>query len=401
MTQFASRNEFFFKCGRTLEVLILVLLAGFACTPPADPQSEPETLVEKLYAEAKAAEAAGDLASACAKYETILQVSPRLGAAYNNLGALYIRQREYQKAAAVLEKGLKIDPKMPSASALLGVSLYEMGEFTKARTPLEAALRSNPKDDNAELFLANDLIKLDELILAAEHLRKLSQRQPNNSEIWYLLGKVHMKLSEAALIKLNSIDPNSVWAHEISGEMMESMENHDGALLEYKKAVELAPHQPGTHYLLGNDYWALKMWEPAIEQFHLELENDPSNCQARWKMGNIMVEEHAEPEKALAEIDKALTLCPNLMQARVDRARVLLDLDRPAEAVTELDSAEKADPAEPSIHFVLSKAYRALGKTEQAQAELKLFSKLQENGRTSTTDRARQVMQEKEASPPH
>lgn len=384
-----------------MQALVFVLLACLAYTPSAAPQSEPETQVEKLYAEAKAAEAAGDLTAASTKYEAILQISPRLGAAYNNLGALYIKEREYQKAAAVLEKGLKIDPKMPSASALLGVSLYEMAEYTRARTALESALRSNPKDDNAELFLANDLIKLDELTLAADHLRKLAQRQPNNSEIWYLLGKVHMKLSEEALIKLNSIDPNSVWAHEISGEMMESMENHDGALLEYKKAVELAPHQPGTHYLLGNDYWALKMLEPAIEQFKLELENDPWNCQARWKIGNILVDEHAEPEQALAEIDKALALCPNLMQARVDRARVVLDLDRPAEAVAELEIAEKADPAEPSIHFVLAKAYRALGKTQQAQAEMKLFSKLEESARTSTTERAKQFMQEKAAAPPN
>ena len=384
-----------------LEALGLVLLACLAYTPPAAPQSEPETQVENLYAEAKAAETAGDLITATTKYEAILQVSPRLGAAYNNLGALYIKQRDYQKAAAVLEKGLKIDPKMPSASALLGVSLYEMGEYTKARTALESALRSNPKDDNAELFLANDLIKLDELTHAADHLGKLAQRQPNNSEIWYLLGKVYMKLSEQALIKLNSIDPDSVWAHEISGEMMESMENHDGALLEYKKAVELAPHQPGTHYLLGNDYWALKMWEPALKQFHLELENDPWNCQARWKIGNILEEQQAEPEQALAEIDKALALCPNLMQARVDRARVLLKLERPAEAVAELEIAEKADPAEPSIHFWLAQAYRATGKTQAAQAELKLFSKLEETARTTATERARQFMQEKAAAPPN
>ncbi|MGB7844464.1 MAG: tetratricopeptide repeat protein [Candidatus Acidiferrum sp.] len=357
--------------------------------------------MEKLYDEAKAAEAAGDLAAATTKYEAILNASPRLGAAYNNLGAIYVRQREYQKAAAVLEKGLKVDSKMPSASALLGIALYEMGEYTKARQHLENALRGNPKDDNAALFLANDLIKLDQLTLAANRLRELSQRQPDNPEIWYLLGKVHMKLSEQALVKLNAIDQNSVWAHEISGEMMESMGNYDGALLEYRKAVEIAPQQPGTHYLLGNDYWLLKMWDPATEQFRLELQNDPANCQAQWKIGNILLEQRAEPEQALAEIAKALTHCPNLMQARVDRARSLLKLDRPQEAVTDLEAAGKSDPTEPSIHFWMAQAYRALGKTQAAQAELKLFGKLEESARTSTADRAQRVMREKEIAPPN
>ena len=130
--------------------------------------------MQGLYVDAKAAEARGDLAGAAAHYESLLQIAPRLAPAYNNLGSLYLRQREYKKAAAVLEKGLKIDPKMSSASALLGVVLYELGDYAGARRNLEFALRANPKDNNAELFLANDLIKLGEFERAADHLRQLS-----------------------------------------------------------------------------------------------------------------------------------------------------------------------------------------------------------------------------------
>jgi len=355
--------------------------------------------VQELYAQAKAAESRGDLAAAALTYESLLQVSPRLTPAYNNLGSLYVRLREYKKATTVLERGLKIDPKMSSASALLGIARYEMADYAGARTSLEAALSRNSKDDNAELFLANALIKLGELDLAAGHLRKLSQRQPANQEIWYLLGKVHMKLSEQALSKLNEIDANSVWAHEISGEIMESMKNYDGALIEYKKAVEMAPQQAGTHYLLGNAYWSLRMWDAASEQFRAELANDPGNCLAQWKLGNIVLEQRGDPAEALADAQKALDICPNLMSARVDRARALVKLDRPAEAVRDLEAAEKADPAEPSTHFLLAQAYRALGKTQEAQAEMKLFSKLEERARAATAERAKQLLQEKEKQP--
>src|SRR5258708_968041 len=210
-------------------------------------------------------QAQGDLTGASAKYEKLLQIAPNLSAAYNNLGALYLQQREYKKAVAVLEKGLKLDPKMTSASALLGISLYETRDYANARRYLELALRANPKDDNAELFLCNDLIKLGELVAAAAHLRMLSERQPQNQEIWYLLSKVHMKLSEQALSRLNAIDPDSAYSHQISGEVMESMKNFDGAILEYKKAVELAPQQPGTHYRLGNAYSVIHVLEPAGE----------------------------------------------------------------------------------------------------------------------------------------
>jgi tetratricopeptide (TPR) repeat protein len=355
--------------------------------------------VQKLHDEARAAEAHGDLAGAVSNYEALLQIAPRLGPAYNNLGSLYLQQREFKKAAAILEKGLKVDPKMSSASALLGIALYEMGDYAGARRNLDAALRANPKDNNAELFLANDLIKLGEFKRAADHLYQLSLRQPENQEIWYLLGKVHMRLSEQALSKLNEINPDSVWVHEISGEVMESMKNFDGALIEYKKAVEMAPNHAGTHYLLGNAYWSLNMWDAATEQFRAELANDPAHCQAQWKIGNSILEQHGDTAEALKEVQKALDTCPDLIAARVDRARALLKLDRPAEAVKDLEAAEKADPAEASTHFLLGQAYRALGKTAEAQAEMKIFSQLEESARAKTAERAKQILEEKSKEP--
>lgn len=385
--------------------LLCLLLVGFALLFSSDSvlaQSDAganDPRVSKLYGDAKAAEARGDFAAAAASYESLLEVAPRLAPAYNNLGSLYLRQRQYKKAAAVLEKGLKIDPKMASASALLGIALYELGEYAEAGRNLESALRANPKDNNAELFLANDLIKLGKFEQAAEHLRQLSQRQPENQEVLYLLGKVHMKLSEEALTKLNALDANSVWVHEISGEVMESMKNYDGALLEYKKAVEVAPLQAGTHFHLGNAYWSLNMWDAATEQFRAELANDPSNCTAQWKIGNIVLEQHGDSAEALKEVQKALDACPDLMEARVDRARALIKLERHAEAVKDLEAAVKADPGEASTHFLLAQAYRAVGRTQQAQAEMKVFSKLEESARAKTAERAKEVLQEKSKEP--
>ena len=399
----AARPDSIGDCrGRFLRLHLFFLLVVTTAAPAIRAQSTSTTndpRVQQLYAEAKSAEAQGNLPGAAAKYEELLQVAPRLGPAYNNLGALYLRQREYQKAAAILEKGLKIDPKMSSASALLGVSLYEMGDYAGARAKLETALRANPKDDNAELFLANDLLKLGDFDAAATHLSHLSTRQPQNQEVWYLLGKVHMKLSEQALSKLNEINPDSVWVHEISGEVMESMKNYDGALLEYKKAVELAPEQAGTHYLLGNAYWSLRMWDQATQQFQAELTNDPSNCTAQWKIADIMLEQRQEPAEALSIIDKALASCPNRIEARVDRGRALMRLERHEEAVKELQIAEKADPAEAGTHFLLAQALRAVGHTQEAQAEMQIFSKLEESARAKSAERAKQLLEEKDKSP--
>jgi tetratricopeptide (TPR) repeat protein len=390
--------------GRNLLLAALsVCSVALTGAPRIAAQSEPsanDPQVQKLYGDAKDAEARGDLEAAESSYESLLKLAPHLGPAYNNLGAFYLRQKEYKKAVEVLERGLKVDPKMSSASALLGISLYEMGDYNSARHPLEVALRANPKDDNAELFLANDLIKMNDWDAAATHLRQIVQRQPNNQEVWYLLGKVHMKLSEAALGKLNEIDPNSIWVHEVSGEIMESMKNYDGALIEYKKAVELAPQQPGFHYALGNAYWSLQSWDAATQEFKQELAIDPSNCMSQWKLGNIVLEQHQDFNEALDHVNKALAVCPNLVQARVDRARALLKLDRNEEAMKDLQAANQSNPEEPSIHFLLAQAYRAVGRTKDAQAEMGIFSKLEESNRAAVAERAKQVIQNKENATP-
>jgi tetratricopeptide (TPR) repeat protein len=381
----------------TTSCLLFLLSAGSELAAQ-NGSSGDDPRVQELYGQAKAAQSQGDIATAIAKYEEILRVAPRLGPAYNNLGALYFRQREYQKAAAVLEAGLKISPAMPSASALLGISLFEMGEYGKARVRLEAALRANAADRNAKMYLVRDLTKLGDYEAAETPLHQLAGREPNNQEVWYLLAKLHMKLAEQDLAKMNAIDPHSVLSHELSGEMMEAMNNYDGAVVELKKAVEMAPQRPGTHYKLGDAYFSLSQWDLAMEQFQAEISVDRANCLAPWKIGSIVLEKNGNPEEALGDMNRALSMCPSLTGARVDRARAFVKLNRNTDAATDLEAAAKADPAEPSTHFLLAKVYRALGRAQDAQTEMQTFSKLEESAREAVAERAREVIKNKEAA---
>jgi tetratricopeptide (TPR) repeat protein len=378
-----------------VSALLLMLLGTSAWAQAA---ASGEDRLEALYSEAKTAETAGDLAAAVAKYQQMLKFDPHVGPAYNNLGALYFKQARYREAAEILERGLKVDPKMTSASALLGLSLFQMGEYQKARPRLEAVLAANPADSNAEFMLVQDLTKLGDFEAAATHLQQLGKRQPQNQQVWYLLGKTYMQLSEEALGKVNQIDPNSVWAHEISAEMMESVKNDEGAIVEWKKAEVAAPTQPGVHFKLGDLYWSLSQWDNATEQFQKELAIDPGNCMVQWKLGDILMRKGVETEEALQRVDKALAGCPNLAEARADRSRLLLKLHREAEAIPELQALAKSDPADPGTHFLLAQAYRATGRASDAQHEMELFSDLEGKGRAATAERAREVIKNSQSA---
>jgi predicted Zn-dependent protease len=258
----------------------------------------------------------------------------------------------------------------------------------KAEPLLQAAVRANPKDDHAEMMLAHAFIKLSKYDEATQSLNHFLSRNPKDQEAWYLLGKTYLQMSEDALKKINEIDPNSVVAHEITGEIDESMHNYDSALVEYKKAVDLAPQQPDTHMHMGNAYWLIGKWDSAQTEFKAELAIDPNNCNAQWKLANAMLEANDSNEEALSQLNQSIDRCPTLMQARVDRARALIRLGKHKDAFPDLIMAEKDSPSEPTIHFLLASVYRVEGRSADAQLEMQTYSRLKQEARETVAGQA-------------
>lgn len=373
------RTDFIKAWLRRTTPILLVLLLSLPATKAFGSQANegvsPE--VQQLYAEARTAQQHGDTATAVQKYRAMLKLAPRLAPAYNNLGMIYFNEHDYAHAAEVLKRGLEVNPNMPTATAMLGMSYFQLGMSEKAEPLLRAALKANPTDDRMELMLVHILINLKRFEDATAELNKLVERNPKSQEGWYLLGKTYLQMSENALAKINEIDPNSVVAHEIAGEIDESMHNYDVALVEYKKAVDMAPHEPGTHMHMANAYWLTGKWESAQDEFKAELTNDPNNCTARWKLANAMLEANDSSEDALAQLNQSIERCPLLMQARVDRARALIRLGKQSDALPDLQLAVKDSPSEPTIHFLLATVYRSQGKAADAQQEMRTYSELQ------------------------
>jgi predicted Zn-dependent protease len=260
---------------------------------------------------------------------------------------------------------------------MLGMSYLEIGQVENAEKPLQAALRANPKDPLVQMALSKVYIRVRKYDQAVDLLRAYTDQNPRDENAWYLLGKTYLQLSEDSLGRINQIDPNSVVAHEVAGEIDESMHNYDGALVEYKKAIDLAPSQPDPHMHMANTFWSISKWDSARAEFEAGLAHDPNNCTAHWKLGNTILEANGESREALTHLNKAVDLCPELMQARVDRARALIKSGKQGDALPDLLAAEKESPDEPSIHFLLASVYRAQGNTAAAQEENRTYGRLQ------------------------
>jgi tetratricopeptide (TPR) repeat protein len=356
----------------------VVLFGAILCTPLVSAGQTPHPKIVQLYERASTEQANGADDAAVADYLEILRLDPKLGAAYNNLGRLYYNMARYADAVQVLAKGLRIDASMHPAEAMLGASYYQLGDYEKAASVLELAVRAMPDDRFPRITLARTLIHLEQQDKAISQLHTLVSKDPKEQEAWYLLGKLQLELSQKAFARVYAIDPNAPLAHELSGEIMESMSNTAGAIAEYKKALAVAPADNMALEHLANAYWHTGDWTAARDGFIAYLRQDPTNCIAHWKLANALDELAESAIDALAQTDMALKACSSLGQARVERGRVLLRMGRANDALAELLIAEKSAPDESSIQILLAKTYKALGDPAHAAAANARFQQLQQ-----------------------
>ncbi len=333
--------------------------------------------VQQLYQKAHAAQEAGHPEQAAADYRELLRLDPSIAAAYNNLGRLYFNLNRFPEAVITLEKGLSLEPDMAPASIMLGASYLQLDDAAKAVPPLEAGVAALPDDHFARLSLVRAYTRLERREDAVAQLQQLLQRDPKDQESWYLLGKLQLEQSQASLAKVQSLNPDSPLSHQLSAEVMESMKNTPGAVAEYKRALAIAPDDLDAQSHLANLYWSTGDWTHARPLFVSYLDRRPADCIARWKLGNTLDQLESPPEDVLRETDRALKQCPDLPQARVDRARVLIKTGHAKEALPELKAAELKAPDEPSIQFLFARAYKALGDSAAATAAATRFETLQ------------------------
>ncbi len=333
--------------------------------------------VQQLYQKAHTDQEAGKDDQAIADYRELLRLDPSIAAAYNNLGRLLFNLGRFPEAITTLRQGLVIDPTLAPANVMLGAAYFRLGQAQDALAPLQAGVEALPRDRFARLTLARVLLSLKRPPDAVVQLNALLASDPKDQEAWYLLGKVHLELSQQAFTQVQDIDPNTPLAHELAGEIMESMQNTPGAVDAYKQALAAAPDDPGALDHLANVYWSTGDWAHARQVFAILVAKQPGNCVAHWKLANSLDELGEAPESGMAEVDRALELCPALPQAHAERARLLLRMKQPAKALPDLQVAEQAVPDEPSLQQMFAQAYRALGDQGRARAAEQRFQQLE------------------------
>jgi predicted Zn-dependent protease len=84
-----------------------------------------------------------------------------------------------------------------------------------------------------------------------------------------------------------------------------------------------------------------------------------------------LLDETGHPDDALKRVDAVIATAPKMAPAYLWRARLLIELHRPADAAAAAEESVRFAPDAPAAHNLLMRIYQMLGRTKEAaeQAE--------------------------------
>lgn len=121
---------------------------------------------------------------------TILKIDEKNAAAYNRLGILYAKQKEYRDAIDCFEIASSIES-TPSSLHNLGLIYYETENYEKAAVAFEQALKLEDNLAARHVAYAKVQEKLDNKKLMFQELEKAAELEPNK-ETYTLLHKAYI-----------------------------------------------------------------------------------------------------------------------------------------------------------------------------------------------------------------
>jgi tetratricopeptide (TPR) repeat protein len=325
---------------------------------------------------------AGDMAGAEREYHQILALDPQNSQAWTGLGILLYGSGKAEQAGEALQRALNIDPAARRAELFLGLSEADLSQCKQAIPILSKSCASEPAGKLQRLTglaLLGCAAGATDPLPALQTVERLKQLYPGDPDVLYESAELYTRLWNESAGELMAKHPDSYRVHQLAGEVYEAQNNYDQAIREYSLALQNNPKLPQMHYRIGQLYLhqgSEEVDEKAMNEFRQEKAINPASAVSDLAMADIEVHRH-NLDKAKPLYEEAARLDPNLVEAEVGLARILLEEHNPDAAVKQLVAVVAEHPEEAQAHYVLMLAYRGQKKMPEAAAEMATFNRLQ------------------------
>lgn len=407
-------------------LVALVVLASFSA-----PMLGQDEHLRDLYARAQAAQQAGEFHVAASHYEELVRLLPDLAEAHANLGSIYYQIGEDEKAETALNAALQLNPYLGAAPYFfLGVIAARHQRNDQAILHLEKAETLDPSNWVVAYYLGEAYFAKGRQSDAVAAFQKATAHPELRADAFYYLSKAYGALSEAAMDRLGTEHPDSVYVLIARGHYHEGRKNWEEAEDAYRAALDNHPGLSGLEERLrwvglntngdgeaasrpalpaGEATMLSMLYQPppdreidllfsryrdrlkkslgatASEQTLYRLAEDyqvASYLAARWINKNDpgsyrahqlraqLHEARGEADDAVREYRAALRLKPDLQNVHFAMGSMLWALSRFQEALPELEAELRINPNHPEAHYVLADILQIEGRKDDAKGHL-------------------------------
>ena len=281
--------------------------------------------------------------------------------AFNNLGALKLKQQKYAEARACFEEVIKRKPGMANAFANLGMAWMADGNLVQAKENFARALQRDPDDAKvhnnlgivlgrennfseailhyqealridpdyamAHYNLANAWNRKNEYEKAENHYLAAIRLQPDFAMAFYYYGVslLMQGRTQAAGQNLSAafrLKPDFPLGYFQVGNVLMGQGNIPAAVTYYSKAVAIDPGYAEAHCSLGTALLKLSRLEPAIEHFRAALQCKPDQALAENNLA-VALEQSGKLEEAIPHYMRAVKLAPDFQKAKENLDKAL------------------------------------------------------------------------------
>ncbi len=332
-----------------------------------DPVLRRDARLLAMRARAQRLARTGDRAVALALLDEILNITPRDTVALQEKAQVLFALGRHEEADRAFERLLEINPGDVALRMRLAMLYHSRGEMVRSLTQLAAVIQlapASPEAGQARNMLGYargvELAGDGELDEAAEVFERLLAAAPNDPETRLQLGVVlfqQRRLAEAEihLTRAVMLDPARQEAQLLLGRLHEILERRENAIRAYEQAVDTDPESPAGREALASltslynerfrEMVAAQRIDEAAVILQRVVSSAPGNIAARINLARLYLQLRRNDE-ALRELEVVLESRPDDVQAQLMTAVIHAGAGRHLQAVEAYAKAISVDDDE-------------------------------------------------------
>jgi tetratricopeptide (TPR) repeat protein len=313
---------------------------------------------------------AAQVDKAVPQFRRALDLNPDDVEALNELGVATMEEGQTEVAVALFLRALEIAPNNAETHINLGVALLQKGQVENAANHFQHAAQIDPRNASARKDLASAYLQGGQWADAVAQYQRAAEIEPDNPETLYGLGSALARAGRqdeamAQFRRVVEMDDAHARAHFSLALGLMDRGKIDDAVVHLRRAIEIDPGYAEARDILGNALLLQGKLDEASSSIMAALAAKPDDAQIQNDAGAIFAR-RGMGDKAVAHYRRALELNPSFSTARVNLGNALLQGGRASEAVAEYTRALQTDPNDAHLRNTLGIALARDGRVQEA-----------------------------------